>query len=378
MNKINALFLILVIMPFFLCSKPSILEMIEKVPQAKNIMNAIHLQVKALGPNLQQGDIQKVLKTAEENSVKMNSEEEAELKLEKASCEDDLPKFNEAVQENQKWEFTVLRHMAQLKRNQDHVQAFIDRTVEEKNQYNALSNILTESWQKWQVFQNSTIADLEKVQELLSKARRQIQNLNQDSTNSSFLQLQENSEYFTNLNEIRVNFENTFIELQGFRPLIVKLFQLMSNGDVMNKGEVRSKLLGLFTKISSELNNIRDEVEANRAKQDSIFSSVIENLKENLVRIDKLLERLNKERDDLAHDAADLTVSTKEATEITNKAKLIFSLRKKQCLEYAETIARLATEISHTRSVVSQINEIMSEKFGNLKSYFIQRNTKLI
>jgi hypothetical protein len=376
MIKINALFLILVIMPFYLCSNPNLLEMIEKVPQAKSIMNAIHLQVKLSGSNLQQGDILKVLKTAQENADKTHTEEEAELKVAKVDCEADLPKFNDAIQVNQKWEFTVSRHLNQLKRNQGHIQAFISRTVEEKNQYIALSNIISDTWNKWQSYQNTTLADLSKVQNLLSKARKQLRNLNNNST--SFLQLNENSEYFTNLNEIRVNFENTFVELQGFRPLITKLFQLMANGNNIDKADVRNKLLALFSKISRELNNIADEIEANRAKQDSIFSSLIESYKENLIRIEKLLERLNKENNDLSHDAADLTTSNKEAALITAAAKEIFRLRKKECIDYAETIARIAVEISHTRSVVSQIHELMTEQFGNLKSYFIQRNTKLI
>jgi len=357
-------------MPFFLCSNPNLFQMIEKVPQAKSIMNAIHLQVKLSGSDLQKGDILKVLKTAQENADNTHTEEEAELKVAKADCEADLPKFEDAIQINQKWEFTVSRHLNQINRNQGHIQAFITRTVEEKNQYIALSNIITDSWNKWQSYQNSTLADLSKVQDLLSKARTQLRNLNNNSTSTSFLQLNENSEYFTNLNEIRVNFENTFVELQGFRPLITKLFQLMGNGDNMNKADVRNKLLALFLKISKELNNIADEIEANRAKQDSIFSSLIESYKENLIRIEKLLERLNQENKDLAHDAADLTVSNKEAVQITTAAKEIFRLRKKECLEYAENIARIAVEISHTRSVVSQIQELMTEEFGNMKSYF--------
>jgi uncharacterized protein (UPF0335 family) len=350
--------------------------MIEKVPQAKSIMNAIHLQVKLSGSNLQQGDIQKVLKTAQENADRTQAQEEAELKVAQTDCEADLPKFNDAILTNQKWELTVTRHLDQLHRNQAHIQAFISRTVEEKNQYLSVSNIISNTWQKWQTYQNTTLADLSKVQELLSKARSQLRSLNENS--SSFLQLTENSEYFTNLNEIRVNFENTFVELQGFRPLITKLFQLMANGDNMNKADVRNKLIALFSKISSELNNMSDEIEANRAKQDSIFSSLIESYKENLLRIEKILERLNKENHDLSQYAGEVTTSTKEAVQITTAAKEIFRLRKNECIHFAETISRIAVEISHTRSIVSQINELMTEQFGNLKSYFIQRNSKLI
>jgi len=365
-------------MPFFLCSKPSYLEMIEKIPLGQNILNAIHLQVKLRGPNLERGDILKILKTAQENSDRIQAEEEAEIKNEQKNCETDLAKFRNAIVENQRIEFTILRHSSQNGRNKAQLQNFIDRTIVEKNDYVALSNIIKDSWDKWQTFQNNTISELDKVRDLLSKAKLQLRNVNVTAAKGSFLQLSENSEYFTNLNEIRVNFENTFVELQGFRPIITKLFQLMAKTEAVNKLEVRNQLTGLFKKIRRELLNIIDEVQANRAQQDAIFHNILESFKENLVRIEKLLERLNLEKSDLTKDAADISVSVKDSTEITHLSKEIFNDRKAECATFAEAAARLNVQVSQTRSIVAQITEIMTERFSNLKSYFIERDIKMI
>jgi hypothetical protein len=242
------------------------------------------------------------------------------------------------------------------------------------NDYQALSGIIQASWTEWQSVQNSTIAGVNQVRKILSQARAQLRHAGQ---NASFLQISENSQYFTNLNEIRVTFENSFVDLQGFRPIITKLFQLMAQTEAVNKAEVRLKLLALFKKIKGEISNIRDEVEASRASQGAIFSAILESYKENLVRLKKLLERLNHEKTDLERDAIELAGSSKDSTLITTSSDEIFTERKRQCIAYVVEITKISVEVQKLRSIIAQLGETLEERFGNLKSYFLQREIKI-
>lgn len=351
--------------------------MIDKIPQSQNLMNAIHLQVKLKGDKLERSHVLEILKTAHQNADRVEAEEKADLKAQSVACGLDLALFQNHTNENNKWEFTVNRHKTQNQRVNNQIQAFIDRTLSEKNDYDALAKIIQTSWTQWQSFQNFTISQLEKVNGLIHRARSQIRKL-ASGAKGSFLQLSENSVYFTNLNEIRVTFESTSVELQGFRPLVTKLLQLMAKPEAVNKEEVRVKLLALFKKISGEIQNIRDEVEANKARQDAIFSAILESYKENVIRINKLLERLNQEHKAVVEDAVTLAESAKDAIEITKVSRAIFTSRKSQCINYIENITHLATEIQKTRSIVAQLNEILEERFGKLKSYFLQRDMKML
>jgi len=377
MNKINALFFILMILPAFLSLKPSLLQMIEKIPESKNIMNAIHLQMKMKGDNLERGNIMAILKAARDNADKLEAEEKEQLKIESKACESDLTIFQNMIVENQKWQFTIGRHSASNTRQLNTLKTFIERTNQERSDYTDLTNIVKSSWTQWTSFQNATIADFRKVRGILDNAREQLHSLS-NSSNASFLQVSENSQYFTNLNEIRVNFENTNVELQGFRPVITKLLELMSRSSAVNQEEVRKKLIGLFHKIAAEIENMENEVEANKARQDSIFNAILESYKENLLRVDKILERLNKEQAEVSKRQTDLTAASSDSLVITKLSSDIFTSRKKQCYEYFEGITRLGVEATRTRNVVAQISEILEERFGNLKSYFIQRSTSFL
>jgi len=67
----------------------------------------------------------------------------------------------------------------------------------------------------------------------------------------------------------------------------------MSNTSAVNKPLVRRKLIAVFRKISSQVEQRVDEIKAIGERQNAIFGSIIESYKENLLRIKKLLERLN-------------------------------------------------------------------------------------
>lgn len=352
--------------------------MIEKIPQSQGIMNAIHLQVKLRGADLERGHIVQILKTAQENANRLEAEEKKNLEQEHKNCEADLKNFQKSINENHKFEFTIGRHTAQNQRASAQLRTFIERTTAEKNDYEGLSSIIQDSWSKWQNLQKSTATELDKVKGLIEKARSELRKINTASTKGAFLELSENSQYFTNLNEIRVNFESTFVELQGFRPLITKLLQLMANTQAVNKEEVRTKLLALFKKIKGEIQNMSDEVEASKARQDAIFNALLEGYKENLTRIAKLLERLNKENTDLASDSVTLIASSKDSSAITSVAKDIFTTRKRECMNYIEAITKLAVEVERTRNIVAQLGEVLEERFGKLKTYFMQRETILL
>jgi len=362
-------------LPAFLSLKPkstSILELIEKVPEGKGILDAINLQIKIKGDKLDRGQLLAILKVAKDNADRTEKEEKAFIAASMKECETDLKTFAQKVLENQKLEFTVGRHTSNNERAGKSLQAFIDRTNQEKSDYADLSKTINLSWTKWKAFQDAEIKEIELVRGLLKKARDQIRKLGKKG--SSLIQTGENSEFFTNLNEIKVTFESTFVQLEGFRPVITKLLELMGNVSAVNKEEVRLKLIVLFRKIRGQLKQMGDEVEASKASQDAIFTAILESYKENLIRIDKLLARLNKENKELLERSADLKAAKQDSTLITSLTRDIFHGRKTECIEIAERITKLAVEIEKRRNIVAQIAELLESKFGKLKSYFLERD----
>jgi len=353
----------------------SILKMIEKEPEGRELMNALFLQVHSKGVNLQQGDIYKVLKFSRDRADKVETQVHSRMVHNAKACETDLKNFAHKVHENQKWEFTIGRHVDNAQRAGERLRAFIDRTTQEQDQYQALENIIKASWGKWKDFQSLALKNLKKVLVALKRGRNNLAALEEQG---ALVELGNGSKYETTLNEIRVDFEGNYVNLEGFRPIITKLLELMSKTEAVNKPLVRSKLRAVLKKISRQIRNRRDEIKAINERQNAIFTAILESYRENMLRIKKLLERLNKENEHLQKRRKELIDSSNVARQITTLSKGVFTTRKRQCLNYAERVAKTSVAIQRTRNIVAQVAEILSERFGALKSYFVQRDESLL
>jgi len=345
--------------------------MIEKEPEGKQLMDALFLQVQMKGANLQQGDIYKVLKYSRDRADKLETAVEKKKKQKKALCKSDLKDFASKVLVNQKWEFTIGRHVENNDRQAARLKTYIDRVTQEQEDYQALENIIQAAWGKWKDFQTKALAQLKKVLIGLSQARRSLRSLEE---HGSLVQIGEGSQYMTNLNEVRVDFEGNSVNLEGFKPIVTKLLELMANTEAVNKPLVRRKLRDVLKKISRQIKERRNEIKAINERQNAIFTALIESYKENLLRIKKLLARLNKEAGHLQKRGVELKDSNTSARQITNVSKDIFTTRKRQCLAHAERVARIMVGIQKTRNIVAQIGEILAERFGALKTFFVERD----
>ena len=373
--KTSALIFLLVLLLSHCYCDDSILKMIETQPEGREIMNALFLQVHSKGANLQTGDVLRVLKFARDKYERTESQIKNRNASKQKECSADLTNFALRLQQNQKWEFTITRHVESNNRSGSRLRNFIERSTQEQTDYTGLKNIIEASWTNWKNFQNTALVNLGKVRQSLHKAIETLRSLDKET---SFVQMNENSQYFTNLNEIRVDFEGNFVNLEGFRPVIVKLLELMSNAKAIDKPLVRKKLRRVLDKIRVQIGHRSDEIKAINERQNSIFGAILESYKENLLRIRKLLERLNKENNHLNIRGAALKTSQLTSRAISKESRNIFTSRKRQCRNYADRVAQISVAMIRTRNIVAQIGEILSERFGALRSYFIQRDMSLL
>jgi len=346
--------------------------MIEKVPEAKEIMNALFLQVQSKGDHLRTGDVYGIIKHARTSADKKEASIKARLANIKKDCDTDLKNWGSRLVENQKWQFTIGRHVENNNRAIKRLQNFLDRAGVEKDDYNGLMNIINAGWTKWKAFQKAAIKGQDHVISILRKAKNSLREID----GNALVELSSTHKFFSDVTEMKNDFESNLVELEGLRPVISKLLQLMSKSSAVNKQEVRRKLRGLFKKIIRQVRNMRDDFSAVAERQDAIFGAIIESYKENLLRIGKLLDRLKKDMNGLTKKKAALADSNKNSVNITAMAKGVFTTRKNQCIAYAERVARISVGIQKVRNIVAQIAEILTERFGAIKSYFIQRDSK--
>jgi hypothetical protein len=373
---LNTLFFILLLITSTLCSKQeNILELIDKSDEGRQILNAIYLELKLATPNLDRGRLFNILKTTKDNAAKAeNRQKERQAKI-ASDCKADIHTLGVNIRENERSEFTITRHLNSnshaIKKNQQ----YIDRSKDEFNQYESLRNLILANQKKFNEMNQKTLANINKIIGLVRGGKRLITNAHKAAAGQAFIQV--SSGYITGLSELRVEFANTFDNLNGLRPIISSLLQTMADPNNAGKDVIRTRVIKLLHEINKSLNKSKDSVEAHLEGGHAVFEALLKNIAENKIRVQKLQERLDTERNSLTKRQGALTDSQTRAHNISTFSKTALKIRGEQCTLSRERSTRLMISVQKQKNIVAQIEEILQERFGQLKGFFLERKMKI-
>ena len=370
----SALFIIFLLSASALASQENTLELMDQTPEGSKILNAIYLELKTAGANLQTGKIHELLQVTKQNVAKSENRQKQRLARNKSNCKKDLATLRLHARTNSQSEFTITRH---LNSNQHAIrknQQFIARSTTESNSYQSLSNSLKANRNNWNTFTQSTIQGMTKIVRLLKKARQHLVKNHKSALGAEFVEIL--PECAASLSEIRVEFTNTEDNLDGLRPIISSLLETMSSAPLVGKNVIRARLIRLLRQIIKSLVRRRDRLEQVNEGANAIFEALLKSFAENKLRIAKLLERLAHEKNLLEKRGSSLVDSQKRAHNITELSQKVTLLRRNQCRRIRTSNAKLHVRLQKVKNTVAQIEEILQERYGVLKAFFLEKKSK--
>jgi len=341
--------------------------------EGRDILNAIYLQLHTTGPNLQRGKIIELLTTCKQNANKSENQQKQRLARARANCKSDLVTLSKSVNQNEKHAYTINRHLNANRHALTKNQQFIDRSTNEKHSYEALSNLVKANRAQWNAFINGRLQRQATVIRLLKRARRHLVNAHKAALGTEFVEI--SPEVITSLAELRVEFTNTEDHFDGLRPIIANLLQNMAS-PVVGKNVLRSRLIRILRTIIKSIAKRRDLLEQQNEGANSIFEALLKSFAENNTRVQKLLERLSHEKNLLGRRQSALNDSYTRAQSITALSQKAAKIRGRQCHRVKVRNAKLHVATQKIRNVVAQIEEILQERFGALKTFFVERKMK--
>jgi hypothetical protein len=341
--------------------------------EGRDILNAIYLELHTSSPNLQRGKINELLTTVKQNAAKSENQQKQRLRRFRTRCRADMKLLGGHVNENERHEFTVSRH---LNANQHAIrknEQFIARSKGEFNSYQALSNLVIANRKQWNDFTQGRLSRMTKIAKLLKRARRHLINAHKAALGTEFVELK--PEVITSLSELRVEFTNIEDNLDGLRPIIANLLQNMG-APVIGKNVLRARIIRILRSVIKAIRKRRDLLEQNNEAANAIFEALVKSFAENMTRVSKLLERLSHERNLLTKRQGALNDSRTRAHRIRVLSQKAADIRSRQCHRIKVRNARLHVSLQKIKNVVAQIEEILQERFGKLRSFFIERKMK--
>jgi len=370
----SALFIIFMLTASALASQENLLDLMDQSKEGREILNAIYLQLNTAGPNLERGKIMEVLTTAKQNADKSSRRHKQKRIRHKRTCRSEKAILRNHTNANERHEFTVNRHLNANKHALTKNQQFIDRSKRELNSYVALSNLLKANRAKWNGFIKGRMARMQLVIRLLRKVRRHLINQHKAAMGTEFVEVK--PDFISALSELRVEFTNMEDSFDGLRPIIANLIQSSATPAVVGKNVLRSRLIKLLKTIIKAIRKRRDLLEQFDEGANSLFEALLKSFDENNTRVSKLLERLAHEKNLLEKRQGALGDALKRAHRITVLSEEALHIRIRQCRRTRVRNARLRVRIQKIRNIVAQIEEILQERFGKLKTFFVERKMK--
>jgi len=118
-----------------------------------------------------------------------------------------------------------------------------------------------------------TLANINKIIGLVRGGKRLITNAHKAAAGQSFIQVSSN--YITGLSELRVEFANTFDNLNGLRPIIASLLHTMADPNNAGKDVIRTRVIKLLHEINKSLNKSKDTLEAQLEGGQAVFEALL-------------------------------------------------------------------------------------------------------
>jgi len=372
-SSTSSIFIILLLAASTLASHDTVLEMIDQSKEGRDILNAIFLELHTAGPNLQTGKILEVLKTCKSNASKSENQQIQRLARSAKNCVADHNLLHKHVSANEKAEFTISRHLNANNHAVHKNQQFIDRSKDEFNSYGGLNNLLKANKAQWNTFINGRLGRLTNIVKLLKRARKQLV-LSHKAAMGSFIEMK--PEFTNSLSELRVEFTNTEDHLEGLRPIISSLLETMRSVAV-SKNVIRSRLIRILKSVVKSIHSQRDILEQQNESANALFDALMKSFAENQIRVTKLVERLSHEKGLLGKRQVSLNDSRTRANRITVLSESAAHIRQTQCHRMKLRNSRLHVSTQKVKNVVAQIEAILQERFGALKTFFIERKLRV-
>jgi len=191
----------------------------------------------------------------------------------------------------------------------------------------------------------------------------------------AFIELKD--EFFKSLSELRVEFANTNDTQDGLKPIISSLLETLAEPNHAGKAQVRGRVIKILKGIGKLLRGSLEFIDTLIEGSNAYFDALLRNLEENKTIVQKLQQRLSNESTSLEARRQALGDGLTRASNITALSGNALRERRMQCRNIQMRHAHLKVSTQKIRNIVAQLEEILSERFGNLKSYFIERKMKL-
>jgi ribosomal 50S subunit-associated protein YjgA (DUF615 family) len=370
LSPISALFLVLLIAPFAF-AQSDIIEMIQKSEEGKEVLDNVYIQTSLNTEGFNVKHVSSALKAMDRYIRKSLKDDAALAKRLAGQCRANVRSTGGRFHDMTVRAVAIKRHLDRTNRHQNLRSLALKRANEELSQYSRFYTMTHHNSQAWTKFWKRSQKNVRSVANLMAQVGSQVKRVHRSAQKAAFVQL---PEYYTaSLTEIRTQFENTFDNFDGLRPVMADLLEIASEAKHMTNSVARLRVRSLIRHILVRLHDQLNHFEEEHSAQTAMFAA-LENLFEDaLQRGQKVAGALLASSKYANRKVKWLTQAVAGSDTLASDARTIVDLVVRECAHVKHAMGRAHDRNVNVLSVISQVEEVVADRWGSLHGYFLQK-----
>jgi len=243
----------------------------------------------------------------------------------------------------------------------------IARANEELGNYRRFAAFNRANKRNWKTFWGTTIKGVKVVSGLIARIRTHISSLHRQNKKSALIELP--TSYTTALSEITAEFENNMDNLGGLRPVITNLLEIIKDKKHLRKKNSRKQLRHFLGRLAEKFHDNLNTFEEENEHQVGLFDGLTSLFDDSVTRSKRILAGLTALQKTSASKLAWLTASVRGSEHLAESSKNIVDLKAQECRSIRQVIQRTKLKYARFLNTVGQVQEVLSDRFGSLKSF---------
>jgi vacuolar-type H+-ATPase subunit E/Vma4 len=182
--------------------------------------------------------------------------------------------------------------------------------------------------------------------------------------------------YSSNLAQIKNQFEQTSDNLGGLRAVVSNVLQLIQQAKVVNKADLREKVHSIIRHVSDRLGNFINSMAEQNEHETGLFEALESLFADAVNRSQKLVASLTAQSKDADKKVQLLKSATNGVDDLARSARVVVTQLGEECRRNVEMASRMDVRALRFLSVVGNLRDVVTERFGSLSSFFIEKSKK--
>jgi hypothetical protein len=367
MKITSAIFLVLLIAQSAFATKKNPLEFLQATPTGKQVYDTLLLEVVTQGSSLDSKAIIAKLTTLRNKITELKLTSQTQQKAHNKECKSDLKALGSVSGSLIKRVSNANRFIKALNAKAKVLKHQLARAEEETAHFKLFRGWANDNIKAWKGYYKFTVANLRKAEGWVASLINHLQK----TSGSSFVELP--ADYVSNLSQIKTEFERTYDNLGGLRPIFANIFELIQEGANVKNAKFVQKALNILNNLSDKLGDgLREFAEENES-QEALFDNLEKVFSDAVSNINRVTDALSAALKHVSKKIAFVSLSVKGASDSSNQSQALVAYRHKECQRLKNDSAELQTQTSKTLIAINEIVGFLLEDFAGLRSSLMEK-----